>query len=165
MISRDQTAKNPIASSPVTTLSFHPSSNIIAVGTADFSVKLVTSSLRKSKDWMIIESKVEDDTYKGPFSGIDSLFEVIFSIENVGGWINHISFENNGTSLLILPHHNHIKVIDLADSSQVAVGEEDIRWKSLPFMSGYINQNKDLILGGFDKKVARFVKRGSNKYI
>jgi hypothetical protein len=60
----------------------------------------------------------------------------------------------------VLPHHNHIKIIELADNAQVAVGEEDIRWNGLPFMSGYINQNKDLILGGFDKKVARFVKKG-----
>lgn len=63
--------------------------------------------------------------------------------------------------MLILPHTNHIKLIDIADNSSIAVAEEDIRWNGLPFMTGYINQNKDLILGGFDKKVARFVKKGT----
>lgn len=53
-------------------------------------------------------------------------------------------------------------MIDIAESNSVAVGDEDIRWNGLPFMSGYINQNKDLILGGFDKKVARFVKKGTH---
>lgn len=40
-------------------------------------------------------------------------------------------------------------------------GEEDIRWEGLPFLSGYINKNKDLILGGFDKKVAKFVRKSN----
>lgn len=54
MISRDHTSKVPITTSPITTLSFHPSSNLIAVGTAENKVKIVTSSLRKTKDQMII---------------------------------------------------------------------------------------------------------------
>ncbi len=47
---RDHTMKNPITTSPVTTLCFHPSSNLIAVGSADFKVKIVTFSLKKSKN-------------------------------------------------------------------------------------------------------------------
>ena len=41
---------------------------------------------------MIIESKVEDNPYKGPFDNIDTLFEILFTIDNVGGWVNHLSF-------------------------------------------------------------------------
>ena len=158
--SRDHNSKNPIVAAPISTLCFHPSSNLIAVGTVDFSLKIVTSSLKKSKNEFILASKVEDDSYKGPFENIDSLFEIIYSVDNLGGWINYISFENNGNSLLVLPHLNHIKVLDIADNEKVVMQEEDIRWNGLPFLNGYINQNKDLILGGFDKKVAKFSKRG-----
>lgn len=62
---------------------------------------------------------------------------------------------------MILPHTNHIKILDIADNEKIVQGEEDIRWNGLPFLSGYINSNKDLIVGGFDKKVARFVKSGN----
>jgi hypothetical protein len=41
---------------------------------------------------MIINSKVEDDNYNGPFKNVSSLFEILFKIEDLGGWINHISF-------------------------------------------------------------------------
>lgn len=39
--------------------------------------------------------------------------------------------------------------------------EDDIRWNSLPFMTGYLNSKKELVLGGFDKKVAKFTKKGN----
>jgi actin related protein 2/3 complex, subunit 1A/1B len=154
---RNHNSKNPISTSPITTLCFHPSSNILAVGTADFTVKIVTSSFKKSKDPMVIKSKVEEDSsYKGPFDDVDSLFEILFTLENVGGWINYISFENNGSNVLILPHLNRIKILHIGTSSKIVEQEEEIRWNGLPFLSGYITQNRDLILGGFDKKVAKF---------
>jgi hypothetical protein len=43
----------------------------------------------------------------------------------------------------------------------VIVGEEDVQWNGLPFLSGYITGNKELLLGGFNKKVARFAKKGT----
>ena len=62
---------------------------------------------------------------------------------------------------MVLPHLNHIKVLDIAENEKVVMQEEDIRWTGLPFLNGYINQNKDIILGGFDKKVAKFTKKGT----
>lgn len=44
--------------SPITTLSFHPSTNILAIGSADFSLKIATSNFRKSKDEFIMKSNV-----------------------------------------------------------------------------------------------------------
>jgi hypothetical protein len=84
----------------------------------------------------------------------------LYSVENLGGWLNYISFENNGSQLLVIPHTNHIKLYELAENQKVVVAEEDIRLNGLPFLSGYMNKNRDLILGGFDKKVAKFVKKG-----
>ncbi len=109
---------------------------------------------------MIIKSNIEDNGYTGPFQRIDSLFQVIFSIESLGGWINYISFENNGSNLLVLPHTNHIKIYEIADHEKVVVGEEDIRWNGLPFLGGYINQKRQLYLGGFNKQVSKFVQKG-----
>jgi hypothetical protein len=57
-----------------------------------------------------------------------------------------------------------VKVLDIAEGKLV-VGEEDIKWNGLPFISGFINKNKELLLGGYDKKVARFVKKGNACHI
>jgi len=45
---------------PITTISFHPSSNLLAIGSADFSVKIISSSFRQTNDQFIQASKVED---------------------------------------------------------------------------------------------------------
>ena len=42
-------AKSNFTKAPITTLSFHPSSNILAIGAADFSIKIITSSFKGSK--------------------------------------------------------------------------------------------------------------------
>ena len=76
----------------------------------------MTASFKKSTEELIIKSNIEENSYTGPFQKIDSLFEVVFSIENLGGWINYISFENNGSSLLVLPHTNHLKIYEIADN-------------------------------------------------
>ena len=105
--------RSSLAKAPITTLCFHPSSNMLVMGSADFAVKVVAASFKKSKDEFIQQSKVEDYPYNGPFANVDSLFEVLLSIDNLGGWVNHVSFENNGASLLIIPHSNHIKVLEI----------------------------------------------------
>jgi len=69
-----------LTKSPITTLSFHPSCNILAVGSADYSIKIVTTSFKKITEKYIVESKIEDYAYNGPFAGVDTLFEVLFTI-------------------------------------------------------------------------------------
>ena len=118
---RNHHSKNPISTSPIITVCFHPSSNLLAIGTADFKVRVVTASFKKTKDQTIIKSKVEENSYKGPYDQIDTLFEILFTIENVGAWVNHISFEDNGNSLLILPHSNHIKVLEISSTGSSLV--------------------------------------------
>jgi actin related protein 2/3 complex, subunit 1A/1B len=154
------TSKSNLTRAPITTLSFHPSSNLLAIGSADFSVKVVTSSFRNSKDPLIVNSKVEDYQYNGPFKNIDSMYEVLFTVDNLGGWVNHVSFQDNGASLLVLPHSNHFKLYEIAEGTNLIASEEDVQWNGLPFLSGYTNANKELFLGGFNKKVAKFAKKG-----
>lgn len=59
----------------------------------------------------------------------------------------------------MIPHTNHVKLYEMGEG-KVVVGEEDVRWNGLPFLNGYINKNRELVLGGFDRKVARFAKKG-----
>ncbi len=56
------TSRNTISKAPIISLSFHPSSNLLAVGSADFAVRIVTSSFKNSKDPLIVASKVEVNT-------------------------------------------------------------------------------------------------------
>jgi len=45
----------------------------------------------------------------------------LYSVENLGGWINYISFENNGSHLLVIPHTNHVKLYELAENQKVVI--------------------------------------------
>ncbi len=67
-------SRSNICKSPVISLSFHPSSNIFAIGSTDNSIKILSCNLRNSKDEFVIKSNVEDNSYQGPFSNIDSSF-------------------------------------------------------------------------------------------
>jgi hypothetical protein len=88
---------------------------------------------------------------------------VLFSIEDIGGWVNHLSFELNGSFLLVLPHTNHFKIYDIVDNGgKVGTKEMDIKWNGLPFLNGYISDKGILYAGGYDKKVAVFNRSGRN---
>ena len=103
------------------------------------------------------KSDIEDKTYQGPFQNIDNMFEVLFTIEDIGGWVNHLSFELNGSFLLVLPHSNHFKIFDIADQGgKLDAKEIDIKWNGLPFLNGYVSDKGVLYAGGYDKKVAVF---------
>jgi actin related protein 2/3 complex subunit 1A/1B len=157
--------KDKLCKSPIISVSFHPSSNIVAIGSTDNSVKIISCSFKKSKDVFVEKSDVEDKTYQGPFANVDSLFEILFQIEDVGGWVNHVSFELGGSFLLVLPHSNHFKLFDVADNAgKVETKEMDVKWNGLPFLSGFISDKGLLYLGGYDKKVAVF-NRSSRKYL
>ena len=149
--------------SPITSVSFHPSSNLMAVGSSDSSVRVVTCNFKRSKDPFVQKSDIEDSNYQGPFQGVDSLFETLVVIEDVGGWVNHLSFELNGSFLLVFPHSNHFKVFDIADEGgKVGLKDIDIKWNGLPFSGGYISDKGIVFAGGFDRKVAVFTKSSSN---
>ena len=79
---------------------------------------LVTCNFKRSKDSFVQKSDIEDSHYQGPFQGVDSLFETLVVIEDISGWVNHLSFELNGSFLLIFSHSNHFKVFDLADGEK-----------------------------------------------
>ena len=88
---------------------------------------------------------------------------MLADIDDVGGWVNHLSFELNGSFLLALPHSNHFKVFDIIDEqNKIGLKEIDIKWNGLPFMSGFISDKGILYTGGFDRKVAAFIKSASN---
>lgn len=72
--------KDKLVKSPIVSLDFHPSSNVIAVGSVDSSVKIISCSFKKSTDPMVLKAKVDDYPYNGPFEKVDSLFEVLYSI-------------------------------------------------------------------------------------
>ena len=138
----------------------------MAVGSSDSSVRIVTCNFKRSKDPFVQKSDIEDSNYQGPFQGVDSLFETLVVMEDIGGWVNHLSFELNGSFLLVFPHSNHFKVFDIADEGgKVGLKDIDIKWNGLPFSGGYISDKGILFAGGFDRKVAVFTKSSSNSHL
>lgn len=59
--------KDKIVSVPIVSVDFHPSCNLIALGSVDGSVKIVSSSFKSQTDKFIIQSKVDNYPYTGPF--------------------------------------------------------------------------------------------------
>ncbi len=59
--------KDKLVNAPILTVDFHPSSNLIAIGTVDGAVKIVSCSFKKQTDKFVIQSKVDDFPYSGPF--------------------------------------------------------------------------------------------------
>ena len=91
----------------------------------------------------------------------------MLSIEDVGGWVNHVSFEKNGNGLLVFPHINHFKFYQIQESNsekgKIDSKEIDVQWNGLPFLSGYMDEKSgNIIAAGYDKKVAVFKPAGSN---
>lgn len=66
--------KDKLCKSPIISVSFHPSSNILAIGSTDNSVQIISCSFKKSKDQFVEKSDVEDKTYQGAFANVDTLF-------------------------------------------------------------------------------------------
>ena len=134
------------------------------MGSSDNSVRVATCNFRQSKDPFVQKSDIEDKNYHGPFQNVDSLFEVLFTIDNAGGWINHLSFELNGSFLLVLPHSNHFQLYDVAEEGKaIRMKESVMKWNGLPFLSGYISDKGVLYAGGFDKKIAVFNRSAGNQ--
>lgn len=88
------------------------------MGSSDNSVKIVSCSFKQSKDPFVQKSDVEDKHYHGPFQNIDTLFDTLYAIDDVGGWVNHLSFELNGSFLLILPHNTEFRLLDIGESGK-----------------------------------------------
>ncbi len=59
--------KDKIVNVPIVSIDFHPSCNIIALGSLDGSVKIVSCSFKSNTDKYIIESKIEEFPYSGAF--------------------------------------------------------------------------------------------------
>lgn len=61
------TVKDKIVSSPIVSIDFHPSANLIVLGTVDGSVKIVTCNFKKNSDPVIQKLSIDDFPYSGPF--------------------------------------------------------------------------------------------------
>lgn len=59
--------KDKIVNNPIVSLDFHPSGNLIALGTVDGSVKIVSCNFKKVSDPVIQKLKIDDFPYSGPF--------------------------------------------------------------------------------------------------
>lgn len=51
-------SRDKICKAPIISLSFHPSSNIVAIGSSDNSVKIVSCSFKSSKDQFVTKSDI-----------------------------------------------------------------------------------------------------------
>ncbi len=93
---------------------------------------------------------------------MQTLWEVLHTIDNLGGWVNHVSFENQGKEFLLLTHGPLPRVYSVG-GAKVLDKESKVNWNNLPFMNGYLTSNGFLVAAGYDNKVALFKKKG--KYV
>lgn len=59
--------KDKIVNNPIVSIDFHASGNLIALGTLDGSVKIVSCNFRNFPDQTVQKLKIDDFPYNGPF--------------------------------------------------------------------------------------------------
>ncbi len=75
----------------VTSVTFHPSGFVAAVGSADYSIRIVTTYLEEAGDDKL--------SYKGPFENIKSFGDELYKIKNAGSWVESLRWNDAGTLL------------------------------------------------------------------
>jgi actin related protein 2/3 complex subunit 1A/1B len=149
--------------STVNTVRFHCSGRVVAAGSTDFTLKVVTAFLDTKNPDPNAEQMplVEDYDYKGPFEKVTSMGEVLLNISNVQGWINDIAFGLKSEDLLVALHSNQLFVKKLSEAENKNEPDSFILWKGLPFNS-LLPLNADTILAaGFDNRVGVFKRKGT----
>lgn len=75
----------------MTSVSFHPSGFVVALGSTDYSIRIITNYLEAAGDDKL--------NYTGVFSKIRSFGEELYRIKNAGSWVESLQWNNAGTLL------------------------------------------------------------------
>lgn len=78
--------KNPKFKNTITTIEFHPSARVLAVGSMDRSFRV----------YSCYKSHHPENNYEGVFSDIESFNDLLFKVKDHGSWVNSVCFSQCG---------------------------------------------------------------------
>ncbi|EAR90136.1 actin-related protein 2/3 complex subunit 1A/1B (macronuclear) [Tetrahymena thermophila SB210] len=168
----------------ISALAFHPSSKAIAIGSMDFTVRLITLNLEKNyqshiedmvqqknsqadieqyKQLYIDQLNQEDPQYKGKFTLFDTYYESSIEISQnlTGGWIDSLAFSPNGQLLTFSVHNSSIFNIAITPEGKPTFNETPLHLKGLPVSCMLYKDDNTLIAGTYDGSVLQIESSAS----
>lgn len=125
--------------SSVLAVRFHPSERVVATGSADHTVKLISAYIEG----------VDAKAGAGIFGNIVSAGEILWELDDAGGWVEGLSFRPDGTSLAFVCHDGSIQYVDF-DASGAFTPLKTKYVDELPFraIAYHPTQKNDIIAAG-----------------
>jgi len=127
----------------VTAVAFHPSGLVAALGSADHTVRIITSYLEEAGDGNL--------GYKGPFASVKSFGDELFRIKNAGGWVEGLRWNDAGSLLAAAVHCSRIIFVKVEEGDKLKETEASVDWEKSPFRSLLFLTDNTLLAGGYDR--------------
>jgi len=127
----------------VTSVAFHPSGFVAAVGSADYSIRIITTYLNEAGDNAL--------SYKGPFSNVKSFGDELYRIKNAGSWVENLRWNDAGTLLAAAVHCSRIIFVQVEKDETLKESEALVDWDKAPFRSLLFLSDNTILAGGYDR--------------
>eukprot|EP01015_Nassula_variabilis_P025397 TRINITY_DN495_c0_g1_i17.p2 TRINITY_DN495_c0_g1~~TRINITY_DN495_c0_g1_i17.p2 ORF type:complete len:363 (-),score=69.51 TRINITY_DN495_c0_g1_i17:34-1122(-) len=137
----------------VIAIAFHPSGRVVAIGSADQTVKIVSCYIDE------VDSKKTPQT--SAFSNLKSFGEILFDFEESQSWVQALSWSPSGKTLAFAAHNGLLGLFEIISEDDIKPYYEYV--DNLPFLSLVFRNEEELLLGGFSK-VPCLYKKSSNKW-
>jgi actin related protein 2/3 complex subunit 1A/1B len=126
-------------SASVMTVKFHPNERVLAIGSADHSVKVVSCY------WP------ELDKEPGPAPNFKAMTKefasVLWELKDAGGWVENLAWNKEGTTLAMAVHDGSIQSVDVAgDDSFSALTTRYV--DELPFRNLIFHTKDEILAAG-----------------
>ncbi|KAI0393470.1 WD repeat domain-containing protein [Xylariaceae sp. FL0594] len=138
--------KKPIRST-VTTVSWHPDSALLAVGSTDAHVRVFSAYLKG------VEKKPQASIWGDMLKWNTLLAEFVNS---TAGWVHSVAFSPSGNALAFAAHDSSITVVYPSGPGQPPQAVLSVNTQLLPFMSMIWNGEDEIIAAGYDCEAFRF---------
>lgn len=130
--------------SSVTCVRFDSSGLVIASGSTDSRIKLMSAYL---------EEVDGNTTHSGPFAGVRSFGEILYEIDT-GAWVNALTWAPDCRSLCGALHNSTLIFTDFEQ-------QQNVKWTGRPFAAvAYLNPS-EVVAGGWDFSPVKFTSRGN----
>lgn len=130
--------------SSVTCVRFDSSGLVIASGSTDRTIKLVTA---------YIEEVDDNITHSGPFAAVRSFGEVIYEID-AGAWVNALAWSPDCTTLCAATHNSALIFTDFRE-------QQNVKWSGRPFATVAFLNPSVVLAAGWDFCPVKFTVRGN----
>lgn len=137
--------------STVTSLDWHPSNNMLAIGCSDFTARIYSAAVKG------VDKRPEANTW-AEAEKFKSFGHVLRQFDNEGnGWVHDVAFSPNGETLGWVSHNSTIAFATASDSAPNVVFEQNLPKRAIIFIS-----NEKAVAAGHDCVPVLYTKKGNS---